>query len=155
MTGFDAARLLDALIEALGGRRALFHPGWSGVDPKALPDNFLAIGDTPHDWLFPRTGVVIHHGGSGTSHSAARAGVPSIVMPLAGDQFFWAERLRLAGVAPAALDGQRPKAEAFARALDFVTGAQIRDRARLLGETMRADDGVAAALTALQRIVAD
>ena len=155
MTGFDAARLLDALIEAVNGRRALFHPGWSGVDPKALPDNFLAIGDTPHDWLFPRTGVVIHHGGSGTSHSAARAGVPSIVMPFAGDQFFWAERLRLAGVAPAALDGQRPKAEAFARALDFVAGAQIRDRARLLGETMRAEDGVAAALTALQRIVAD
>jgi UDP:flavonoid glycosyltransferase YjiC (YdhE family) len=32
--------------------------------------------------------VVIHHGGSGTSHSAARAGVPSIVMPFAGDPFF-------------------------------------------------------------------
>ncbi len=110
MTGFDNARLLDALIEAMTGRRALFHPGWSGIDPKALPDNFLAIGDTPHDWLFPRTAAVIHHGGSGTSHSAARAGVPSIVTPFAGDQFFWAERLRLAGVAPAAVDGRRPKA---------------------------------------------
>ena len=76
-------------------------------------------------------------------------------MPFAGDQFFWAERLRLAGVAPATMDGQRPKAEAFARALDFAAGAQIRDCARLLGETMRAEDGVAAALTALQRIVAD
>lgn len=155
MTGFDAARLLAALIEAVNGRRALFHLGWSGVDPKALPDNVLAIGDTPHDWLFPRTAAVIHHGGSGTSHSAARAGVPSIVMPLAGDQFFWAERLRLAGVAPAALDGQRPKAEAFARALDFVAGAQIRDRGKLLGETMRAEDGVTAALAAPQRIVAN
>jgi hypothetical protein len=67
MTGFDSARLLDALIEAIGGRRALFHSGWSGVDPKALPDSFLVIGDTPHDWLFPRTAAVIHHGGSGTS----------------------------------------------------------------------------------------
>jgi UDP:flavonoid glycosyltransferase YjiC (YdhE family) len=109
----------DALIEAIAGRRALFHSGWSGIDPKALPDNFLAIGDTPHDWLFRRTAAVIHHGGSGTSHSAARAGVPSIVTPVAGDQFFWAERLRLAGVAPAAVDGRRPKAEAFASALDF------------------------------------
>jgi hypothetical protein len=34
MTGFDSARLLDALIEAMSGRRALFHPGWSGIDPK-------------------------------------------------------------------------------------------------------------------------
>jgi sterol 3beta-glucosyltransferase len=125
MTGFDNVRLRDALIEAMTGRRVLFHPGWSGIDPKALPDNFPAIGDTPHDWLFPPTASVIHRGGSGTSHSAARAGAPSIVTPFAGDQFFWAERLRLAGVAPA-VDGRRPKAEAFASALDFATAAQMR-----------------------------
>jgi UDP:flavonoid glycosyltransferase YjiC (YdhE family) len=75
---------------------------------KTLPDNFLPIGDTPHDWLLPRCGAVIHHGGSGTSHSAARSGVPSIAVPFAGDQFFWAERLRQAGIAPAAVDGRRP-----------------------------------------------
>ena len=46
MTGFDNTRLLDALIEAMAARRALSHPGWSGVDPKTLPDNFFAIGDT-------------------------------------------------------------------------------------------------------------
>jgi sterol 3beta-glucosyltransferase len=154
MTGFDNARLLDALIEAMAGRRALFHAGWSGIDPKALPDNFLAIGDTPHDWLFPRTAAVIHHGGSGTSHSAARAGVPSSVTPFAGDQFFWAERLRLAGVAPAAVDGRRPKAEAFASALDFAATAHVRNRARVLGEAMRAENGVRDGVIALQRILA-
>lgn len=155
MTGFDNARLLDALIEAMAGRRALFHPGWSGIDPQALPDNFLAIGDTPHDWLLPRTAAVIHHGGSGTSHSAARAGVPSIVTPFAGDQFFWAERLCRAGVAPAAVDGRHPEAEAFARALDFAATAPVRNRARALGEAMRAEDGVADAVATLERIVAD
>ena len=154
MTGFDNARLLDALIESMAGRRALFYPGWSGIDPKALPDNFLAIADTPHDWLFPRVAAVIHHGGSGTSHSAARAGVPSIVTPFAGDQFFWAERLRLAGVAPPAVDARRPKAEAFGRALDFVFTARARNRAQSLGETMRAENGVLNAVAALERIMA-
>jgi sterol 3beta-glucosyltransferase len=154
MTGFDNGRLLDALVTALAGRRALFYPGWSFIDPKALPDNFCAIGDTPHDWLFPRTAAVIHHGGSGTSHSAARAGVPSIVTPFAGDQFFWAERLRRAGVAPAAVDGRRPTGEAFARALDFASTDQVRNRARVLGETMRAENGVADAVAALERMVA-
>jgi UDP:flavonoid glycosyltransferase YjiC (YdhE family) len=154
MSGFDSGRLLDALIEAMAGRRALFNPGWSGVDPKALPDTFLAIGDTPHDWLFPLTAVVIHHGGSGTSHSAARAGVPSIVVPFAGDQFFWAERLRLVGVAPAAVDGRRPKVLALARALDFTADAKVRNRARALGETMRAENGVGDAVADLERIVA-
>ena len=132
MTGFDGARLLDALIGAIAGRRALFHPGWSGIDPKALPDNFLAIGDTPHDWLFPRTSAVIHHGGSGTSHSAARSGVPSIVAPFAGDQFFWAERLRRAGVASAPVSGRRPEPVAFAKALDFAAGASCETAPKLL-----------------------
>jgi UDP:flavonoid glycosyltransferase YjiC (YdhE family) len=153
MTGFDNARLLDALIAAMHGRRALFYPGWSGIDPKVLPANFFVVGDTPHDWLLPRTAAVIHHGGSGTSHSAARAGVPSIVTPFAGDQFFWAERLREAGVAPAAVDGRRPDAGAFASALDFATSETMRMRARELGETMRAENGVANAVAALERIV--
>lgn len=122
--------------------------------PKALPDNFLVIGDTPHDWLFPHTAAVIHRGGSGASHSAARAGAPSIVTPFAGDQFFCAERLRQAGVAPTAVDGRRPKAEAFVRALDSAVDARVRNRARALGEAMRAENGVAYAVTALERIVA-
>lgn len=154
MTGFDSARLLDALVEAMAGRRALFHPGWSGIDPKALPNNFFAIGDTPHDWLFARTVAVVHHGGSGTSHSAARAGVPSIVTPFAADQFFWAERLRLAGVAAPAVNGRRPMAAAFASALEFVTADEVKSRAQALGEAMREEDGVANAVVELERIVA-
>ena len=110
--------------------------------------------DTPHDWLFPRTSAVIHRGGSGTSHSVASAGVPSIVVPFAGDQFFWAERLRLAGVAPAAVNSRQPKAEAFASALDFTATPQVRNRARVLGETMRAENGVVDAVVALERIMA-
>ena len=153
MTGFDNARLLDALIEAIAGRRALFHPGWSGIDPKALPDNLLAIGDTPHDWLFPRTAAVIHHGGSGTSHSAARAGVPSIVTPFAGDQFFWAERLRLAGVAPAAVDGRGPRLRHSPALSTSPPTVRVRSRARVLGERMRVENGIMDAVATFERMV--
>lgn len=153
MTGFDAQRMLQVLIEAAAGRRLLLHPGWSGMQPSALPSNVLVIGDTPHDWLFPRTSAVIHHGGSGTSHSAARAGVPSIVTPFAGDQPFWADRLRRAGVAPMSVDGRRPTADAFARAIDAASAASMRARAQHLGQRMRAEDGVANAVAVLERIV--
>jgi UDP:flavonoid glycosyltransferase YjiC (YdhE family) len=80
--------------------------------------------------------------------------VPSIVIPFAGDQFFWAERLRLAGVAPVAVDGRRPKVEAFVNALDFAADARVRNQARVLCETMRAENGVVDAVVALERIVA-
>jgi sterol 3beta-glucosyltransferase len=153
MTGFDNERLLEALTNAMRGRRALFNPGWSGIDPKCLPNNFFAIADTPHDWLFPRVAAVVHHGGSGTSHSAVRAGVPSVVLPFAADQFFWAERLRRGGVAPAGVDIRRPKAEAVAKALDFAATGQVQSRAVALGEKMRTENGVRDAVLALESIV--
>lgn len=154
MAGFDEAALLGALFTALNGRRALFHQGWSGVDPALMPDNVLMIGDVPHDWLLPRTAAVIHHGGSGTAHSALRAGRPSVVAPFAGDQAFWAERLRQAGGAAPPVDVRRPTAGAFAAALDFAATETVRRRARDLGETMRAEDGVRVAVDAIERIVA-
>jgi sterol 3beta-glucosyltransferase len=117
MVGFDQRALLDVVIAAVGDQRALFYPGWSDADSLRLPPNFSAIGDTPHDWLFPRTSLVIHHGGSGTTHSAARAGVPSVVLPFAADQFFCAEQLRQLGIAPAAAIGRNVTAATLRRAI--------------------------------------
>lgn len=151
MGGFDAARLRDALVRGLAGRRALFYPGWSRVDVSGLPATVHVLGDTPHDWLFPQTACVVHHGGSGTTHSAARAGVPSIVVPFAGDQPFWAHRLALAGVAPPAVSGARFAADDLARGLEFADRPAVRARARALGEVLRAEDGLGHAVAAIER----
>ena len=152
MAGFDRRRMLGALIAAVAGRRAVFYPGWSGIDPAALPANFLAIGETPHDWLFPRTALVIHHGGSGTAHSAARAGVPSVVVPFAGDQPFWADRLRRARVAGPPISAKGLTVSALARGIDFAESAG--DRAAALGRQMAAEDGVTTTIAAIETIMA-
>ncbi|WP_458766554.1 glycosyltransferase [Cupriavidus basilensis] len=155
MAGFDRRKMLDAVITACAGRRALFYPGWSGVDTAGLPANVHVVGDTPHDWLFPRTSLVVHHGGSGTTHCAARAGVPSVVVPFAGDQFFWAERLRLAGVAGDAVSGKHLQASALARAIAFAQGAETRSRARALGARMAGENGLADAVSAIEAMMRD
>jgi UDP:flavonoid glycosyltransferase YjiC (YdhE family) len=118
-----------------------------------LPDNVLCIDATPHDWLFPRMAAVIHHGGSGTTHSALRAGKPSIVMPFAGDQAFWADRLRRLGVAPAALPAASPDTAALAAALDFVARETVVARAAELGRRMASEDGLAAAVAAIEGVL--
>lgn len=153
MSGFDSPRLLDMLIRATNGRRVLLNPGWSGIDPSGLPGNVLVIGDTPHDWLFPRVSIVIHHGGSGTSHSATRAGVPSIVIPFAGDQFFWAERLRITGVAPKPLDARKLTMQEVRAALDFTATRRVRNQARTMGEMMHQENGVRNAVGILERLM--
>jgi sterol 3beta-glucosyltransferase len=146
MVGFDRKSLLDAIVAAVAGRRALYYPGWSGTQELRLPNNFLVLDDTPHDWLFPRTSLIIHHGGSGTSHSAARSGIPSIVLPFAGDQAFWAERLRLLGVTPDYTNVRQVNATSLARAIDIAGSTEMRGRAATLGETMRSEDGLASAV---------
>ncbi|WP_165720277.1 glycosyltransferase [Bordetella trematum] len=153
MTGIDLPRMLDQVIPALEGRRAVIWPGWSDLGGMALPDNLLCIEATPHDWLFPRMSAVIHHGGSGTTHSAARAGKPSIVMPFAGDQFFWAERLRRLGIAPRRLSFERPDPTAFARALAYVEARETRARAEVIGQAMARENGLADGVARIEALL--
>ena len=152
MAGLDRRTLLAALLPAVGGRRALFYPGWSGVEPSDLPANFLTIGDTPHDWLFPRVSVVVHHGGGGTSHSAVRAGVPSVAVPFAGDQFFWADRLQRAGVASPSVAAKDVTASALGRGITLAESAGMRSRASALGAAMSAEDGLGRAVAQIERL---
>lgn len=142
MAGFHRAAMAAALTHALAGRRALFYPGWSGIDASLLPAHVRVLGDTPHDWLFPRVAMAIHHGGSGTTHSAARAGIPSVVVPFAGDQFFWANRLQRLGVADAPVPGRRVEAAALARAIAFAERSETKARATELGARIAQEEGL-------------
>lgn len=154
MTGFDRETMLPTLLAALAPRRVLLFPGWAGLPDAPLPDNVFVIGPAPHEALFPRCALAIHHGGSGTSHSACRAGVPSLVMPFAGDQFFWADRLRRLGVAPPALSPKRLDGPTLAKAIAFAESAQARASAAALGRSMAAEDGVATAVAAIEALLA-
>ncbi|MCS4236497.1 glycosyltransferase [Stenotrophomonas sp. BIGb0135] len=151
MTGFDRDHVLPALLQALAPRRVLLFPGWAGVPSGTLPPQVFVVGPTPHEALFPRCALVIHHGGSGTTHSACRAGVPSLVMPFAADQFFWADRLQQLGVAPAALSPKRLDAARLASAIAVAERADTRSRANALGRAMTVEDGVANAVARIER----
>lgn len=153
MAGIDGQHVAQTLIAALAGRRALFNPGWSGMDDVRMPDNILRIGNTPHDWLLPHTSAVIHHGGSGTTHSATRAGRPSVVIPFAGDQPFWAERLFRLGIAPPAIKGANLAAETLRQGLDFVESSAVRKRAAELGKRMEREEGLAIAVDEIEKLI--
>lgn len=151
MGGFDNARLVRAVVGAVGSRRALFSAGWSGIDASALPANFHPVGHVPHDWLLPRCALAIHHGGSGTTHSATRAGIPSVIVPFAGDQFFWNQRLCALGVMRHTLRGRTITADRLAAAIEHAESTDARQRATALGTRMRGEDGTAAAVKLMER----
>jgi len=155
MAGFDRDRLLAAVLIALDGRRALLHAGWSGFGEGRLPGHVQRIGHVPHDWLFARVGIVVHHGGSGTTHAAARAGVPSVVVPFAADQFFWAERLHRIGIAPQALAYRDVTPSRLRERLAQAGDGVMRERALEVGRTMSAEHGVANAVARIDALLSD
>jgi sterol 3beta-glucosyltransferase len=81
------------------------------------PD-LLVVDEVPHSLVFPQAQAVVHHGGAGTVHAAARAGAPQIVMPFMGDQTFWAKTVSAAGLGPQPLDRRRLRAAQVAAAFE-------------------------------------
>ena len=78
--------------------------------------------------------------------------MPSVVLPFAGDQAFWAERLVRIGVSPRRLAASAGPGE-LRRALDEAADAQIRARAADVGRRMREEDGLANAVALVESLV--
>lgn len=156
MRGKDSERLAGIVIEAfrIAGVRGIIAKGWGGLNPGDLPPNVHAIGEAPHDWLFPKVSAAIHHGGAGTTAAALRAGRPSIVCPflVLGDQNFWGRRVSDLGAGVPPLTLKRLTADQLAEAINKVTHeAPYRRNAEILGEKIRQEDGVGNAVEIIER----
>ncbi|MEE3623993.1 glycosyltransferase [Nitrospirillum sp. BR 11752] len=153
MTDQQAPARAELVVRALAltGQRAVLATGWGGLPPgiDAPEDQLMVIDGAPHDWLFPRVRAAVHHGGAGTIAAAVTAGIPSIIVPFLGDQFFWGWRARQLGVAPAPLSRKTMTAEDLAAAIRCTEESGMRARARALGDRIAAERGVDAAVTAL------
>jgi len=74
----------------MAGVRALVNKGWGGLGhSENMPDHIFMLGNTPHDWLFPKVKAVVHHGGAGTTAIGLKLGKPTMIVPFFGDQPFW------------------------------------------------------------------
>ena len=146
------ARVLEALRRT--GQRGILLTGWGGIDSAGLPDEVFKTDAVPHDWLFERVRAAVHHGGAGTTAASLRAGVPTVVVPFFPDQAFWGWRVAVLGAGPGPVPRARLSAEHLAAAISRATAdVGMRERARLLGEEIRAECGVKRAVEAFHRYV--
>lgn len=148
-------RLVLRALE-LAGQRSVLLKGWGAVSRLPASAECFYAEDVPHSWLFPRMAAVVHHGGAGTTAAGLRAGVPGIITPFLLDQYSWAERLVQSGVGLRLTGGKRLTAEKLAQAIHTaVTDSTLRTRAAALGESIRAENGVARAVELIERYAAD
>jgi UDP:flavonoid glycosyltransferase YjiC (YdhE family) len=142
--------IIGATVEALldAGRRVIVQ---GALARSVASPNLLRIETLDHRALLRRAGLVVHHGGAGTTHAACAAGVPSLVVPHVGDQPYWAERLHRLGVAPAPQPARRLRATELAEAaLTAAADRDMRAAAQRLGERIGDENGLEAAVAAIE-----
>lgn len=152
--GNDGGRMTGIVLEALErlGRRAVLLSGWGAIDREVVSPLVHVTEAVPHAWLAPRVAAMVHAGGAGTSHEVFRAGVPSVVVPFTGDQFFWARRAVALGTAPAPLSWWEMTAPQLAEAMAAaVDDPRHRVAAARVAAEMAGEDGVGRAAAAIER----
>jgi len=89
----------------------------------------------------------MHHGGAGTTGASLRAGIPTLIRPWFGDQFFWASRVEKLGVG-IKLNSFRARelSDALVRA---TTDQAMKEKAAQAGTNIRTEDGVHTAIYAI------
>ncbi|SEE30718.1 glycosyltransferase [Streptomyces sp. Ag109_O5-10] len=138
-----ARRAVEASLAQ--GYRVLVSRGWADLALPEVRDDCLAVGEVSHQRLFPRTAAVVHHGGAGTTLTAARAGVPQVVVPLRlADNPYWARRVADLEIG-AALDEPDPAADTLRLAFKTALAPETRARAGALAAGLRTDGAETAA----------
>ena len=100
MVNAQPAIIGNDILQVCGEKNipVIINKSWGGIEiPETLPDWAFEIDNVPFDYLFPKVAYIIHHGGSGTTHSAFRCGKPQAIIPHIGDQFFWNRQIELQG----------------------------------------------------------
>ncbi|KAI9809619.1 MAG: hypothetical protein M1825_000051 [Sarcosagium campestre] len=141
----DPAALTKTVIDSVlkADVRCILSKGWSdrlgnqeASDPEVpLPAEILQIKSAPHDWLFRQIDAAAHHGGAGTTGASLRAGIPTIIKPFFGDQYFFGSRVEDLGVG---LCVKKLNVSVFARALWEATHSErMIVKSQVLGEQIR------------------
>jgi sterol 3beta-glucosyltransferase len=141
----DSAALTNTVIKSVlkADVRCILSKGWSDrLDKKGandveapLPPDIFQIKSAPHDWLFTQIDAVAHHGGAGTTGASLRAGLPTIIKPFFGDQFFFGSRIEDLG---AGICLRKLNVSVFSRALWEATHSErMKVKAKILAEQIR------------------
>jgi vancomycin aglycone glucosyltransferase len=152
-TAADVAQVAINAVRAQGRRIVVLH-GWADLALVDDGDDCFIVGEVNQQELFGRVAAVVHHGGSGTTMTATRAGAPQVVVPQAADQPYWAGRVAELGIG-AAHDGPTPTVESLSAALGSALTAETGARATAVAATIRTDGATVAAKLLLGAVSRD
>ena len=158
MNAGDMNRLITILLRAVRATniKAVISPGWSGRQFRSNSKVFFTREYIPHDWLFPKMDAVVHHGGAGTTSAGLRYGKPSLVIPFAGDQPFWANRVYRCGCGPKPIPRESLSVRKLvAGILDLLSQKKYAVNAQHMASMMAQEHGVRTAADLIEKEITE
>jgi rhamnosyltransferase subunit B len=128
-----------------------------GGDPRnrlrqELPDSICVAEYAPYSGLFPRSAMVVHQGGVGTTAQCLRAGKPMLIMPYSHDQPDNARRMRRIKVARVIQRGNYTPLRVARKLKSMLAEPLFARHAEEVASRLAQEDGVRSACDALEEL---
>ncbi|MCC1485649.1 glycosyltransferase [Winogradskyella immobilis] len=141
MTNSDPKEKTRIIIDVLKKNNipAIINTSWGGLEKIDKPlENIHFVSNIPYDWIFPKIYAAVHHGGSGTTHTALRYACPSLIVPHILDQFFWKKTISTLNLGPSGIPIKKLNEQNFEnKLLDLISNKSYKKNSELISEKMK------------------
>lgn len=135
------------------GQRAVLVIGGERNALSSVPDGMIAVDYAPYEALLPRSSVVVHHGGVGTTSQGLLAGVPTLIVPFAFDQSDNADHARRLGTSRTVYR-DKYRAPRVAKELhELLTRPAYKQNATRVSAQLKQENGPARAADAIEQLL--
>lgn len=134
-------------------QRLIVSRGWAELAKVSSSSNVLYVDDMPFELLFPKMAAVIHHGGSGTMASVAKAGVPQTAFPYMFDQFENHKTIVKLGLGPQSCDFKKISASALISSIsECINNDKYRKNAKEVAIKLQNSNGLEKTIELVEKI---
>lgn len=155
----ELARLQLLTLEALEktGIRAVVQAFQMPEKDRINTDKLFFIDNVPYAYIFDKVRAVVHHGGNTTNGLGLRAGLPTLVIALALDQYFYGRVDHKLGCGPKPLYIRKKlcTVEEIADALKELVSGKYDVTAQKISEQIMKENGVVEAVKAIEDYVSE
>ena len=154
MSTGDEQALVSLILKSLRsvGQRGILAGFRFDLNGLTAAKDCIFVKETNHRSLFPRVAAVVHHGGSGTTAAASRAGVPQVIVPHVLDQHYWGERVYRCGLGPRAIRRSRLTSGRLAKAVyECVSDGKYRRRSAVAAQNIQKQNSLNSAVEFIEK----
>ena len=132
--------------------RAIVNKGWANLGGINLPENVFEIDNVCHNLLFSHIAGAVHHGGAGTTHTVAYAGIPQLIIPHITDQFYYGQSIIENELGPKPIPFKKLNTENLTKGIRALQSSKYKQVAKEFSKNM-INDGASRVINEIEKFV--